>query len=168
MRFGIKILIAGMIIAASMVLIRGSDDGYRQYYDRQYAAAAPGLEQKSRNGDSFAAYLLGSIYKSGSGVPVDNFKADQWFMKSARLGDIDGAVRIVLSMLAERDRNGEPNQNSEFCRWYVKILDMAARRGGVTAADALGKNYARGYCVSRSALESRYYFTPARDIDKSF
>ena len=161
----IWIPVAGLIIvSAAIFLIRNGDDGYRQYYQGKILDALPGLEKKAEQGEAFAAYLLGVAFWDYLG---DQAKAQVWFLKSARLGDLNGAVLYALSVhnRFKDTRNTEPSKGH--CIWYVKFLDMAARQGSHLAAVILGRYYAHAECVAPSELESRYYFKLASAIDPS-
>ncbi len=159
------ISVAGLIvIGAAIYFIRNSDDGYRQYYRGQILAAIPALERKAEQGEAYAAYLLGKVNLHQE----YRVKAQEWFLKSARLGDLNGAVMYALTIHHRSKGAGIRESKKGHCIWYVKFLDMAARQGSVLAADLLGRYYARGECVSPRELESRYYFKLAIAMDRSF
>jgi len=162
--------LAGVIAATALILfIRNDDDGYRQYYRGEYSTAISGLQKKAESGDSFAAYLLGLIHRGGRVTHNDKSIAQQWFLKSARLGDLNGAVMFARSVVSKNEgMDITKRRDRKICAWYVRVLDMAAKHGSFMAADILGKNYARGECVPQSKLESRYYFSLARAVDRSF
>lgn len=176
------ILTTGLIAVATVILlIRNHDEGYRQYYHGQFSAAISGLQKKAEYGDAFAAYLLGKSFETGQGVQIDKEKAQLWFLKSARLGNLNGAVMYALSIhnriLAHQTYlwfswpvKGPftTELSKEHCIAHVKFLDMAARQGSYLAADLLGRYYANGECVSSSELESWYYFKLASAMDRSF
>jgi uncharacterized protein len=95
---------------------------------KNFSHAAALLKTQADNKNSHAAYLLGTLYRSGLGVPLDTKQARQWIETAAAQGDPDAAYAMA-AILAD-----EPApDDAAIERW----LERAAKAGHFLAVKAL-------------------------------
>ena len=91
--------------------------------------AIEGLEKKARDGSASSAKTLGRIYRDGEFVGVDRNLAQEWFLRSADLGDA-GAMHDLGQMLIAR--NADEATIQEALEWF-RVAAKAEHGGALTA-----------------------------------
>jgi hypothetical protein len=61
-----------------------------------YKEAFKWISNSAQQGNSDAQYLLGALYYSGQGVPVNNQQATKWWLKSAEQGHSSAQYHMGL------------------------------------------------------------------------
>lgn len=111
------------------------------------AKAIEGLERKARDGSASSAKTLGRIYRDGEFLHADRMMAEDWFLRSAELGDA-GAMHdlghLLLSSAPDTDA-------AEGLKWLR--LGAKAKHGGALTS------------LARLHLRSRYGLNPADAVD---
>lgn len=124
----------------------------KEAFDRQeYTKALPLLESAAKAGHDVAMAVVGYMYGSGLGVPVNYKLAKEWSEKAAEKGNADG-MYILAVMYAQG--TGVPANEQKAMEWLEKSAkagnaEAKAQLAGITAAD----EYNRG----RIAFDNRDY-----------
>ena len=113
-------IIGGTAGAASL------EDAERAVRERRFADAAAIWESLAGEGQPEAQYRLGSLHRSGRGVPADDAKAAEWFLAAAKVGH--PKAQYALGTLYQNGWGVEADR-AEAVRWYRK----AAERGHALA-----------------------------------
>ncbi len=95
---------------------------------KHFTQAAELLKAQANPQNPAAEYLLGTLYRSGLGVPVDDQQARHWIESSAQHGNADAAYAMA-ALLA----NDAKPDSSAILQW----LQRAAAAGHVMAKQAL-------------------------------
>ncbi len=120
------------------------------------------LEAKAKNGDSLAQYQLGLIYNNGDKekkIKPDIEKALKWYEKSAKQGNRDAMLAIVLLEESQNKLKSKRNESNNI-EIKVKKLDLKdtalfnklvkkAEKGDAKAQYQLGLIYNNGYGVKQ-------------------
>jgi TPR repeat protein len=85
-------------------------------------------------GDAKAAYVLGTAYEEGNGVPQDYKQAMDWFLRAAIRGDARAQWKLGLGYLKAFGREEDDRQAAE---WFKR----AANQGNVSAQLVLSRLY---------------------------
>jgi TPR repeat protein len=116
----------------------------------------PALRVLAEQGDKRAAFLLGSRYASGRGVPRDDSEAVRWFTSAATGGLAEAQYNLGIMHLTGR---GVPLDPAKGAHWY----ERAAEQGLVEAQFNLGTLYGTGRGVRRDeALAIKWLTLAAR------
>lgn len=111
------------------------------------AKAIEGLERKARDGSASSAKTLGRIYRDGEFLHADRMMAEDWFLRSAELGDA-GAMHdlghLLLSSAPDTDA-------AEGLKWLR--LGAKAKHGGALTS------------LARLHLKSEYGLNPVDSVD---
>jgi TPR repeat protein len=128
-RCAAPLLLAFAIIggAAGATSLEEAEQAVRE---RRFADAAAIWEELAREGLPEAQYRLGSLYRSGRGVPVDHAKAAEWFLAAAKVGH--PKAQYGLGTLYQNGWGVEADR-AKAVRWYRK----AAERGHAMARTKL-------------------------------
>lgn len=105
------------------------------------------LRQRAEQGDSTAAYLLGTRYASGRGGFRDDSRAFEWFLKAAEMGMPDAQYNVAVMYATGR---AVPRDMGKALEW----LRAAATEGLPQAAADLGLVYMLGRGVERNPREA--------------
>jgi len=96
--------------------------------------------------DPSAMAMMGRMYETGSGVPKDDSKAAEWYLKSLQVPENKRfhpePIETLVAQLY-RDARGVPQSYAEAASWYRK----AAERGFAPAQDGLASLYIKGHGV---------------------
>lgn len=112
------------------------------------------LEKRAAGGDAEAQLALGSIYDEGRGVPKDQLKAVEWFLKSAMQGNAQ-AQFFIGALYA--NGQGLPKDDRKAIEWYEK----SAAQGVVDAQFNLGVMYAGGRGVPKDPAKAAEWYEKA-------
>ncbi|HET7535530.1 MAG TPA: tetratricopeptide repeat protein [Candidatus Didemnitutus sp.] len=83
-------------------------------------AALTRLRELANGGDGDCQLLLGQTYKAGQIVPKDDFKAAEWFQKSAALGNIPAKMELADALANGR---GVAEDLEESAKWIISAAD---------------------------------------------
>jgi TPR repeat protein len=102
------------------------DHGHPQDYKQAFVY----LEPAARFGLAEAQNILGSIYQNGSGTPIDDVAAEQWYRKAALQGHLraQSNLGMLLGPLVENKKT-----RIEALAWLL----MASEKEQITAKKAL-------------------------------
>ena len=89
-----------------------------------FERAVEGLTEKANNGSPSAAKSLGRLYARGEFSEPDPVLAEQWFIRSAELGDAGAMHELGLMLIAETD----PVRQQQGIAWLRHGAD--AKHGG--------------------------------------
>ena len=112
------------------------------------------LEQSAAAGDAAAQLALGLRYEQGEGVPRDELKATEWFLKSAKQGNAQ-AQFYIGALFA--DGQGVPKDERKAIEWYEK----SAQQGMVDAQFNLGVMHASGRGVPKNPWKAVEWYEKA-------
>lgn len=106
------------LICYGIILMRSA------FYHKKRAEAVVFSQSKHEAvaGDAEAMYRLAANYETGKGVGKDQYKATEWYRRSAELGNIDAMYEYALRL---RDGNGIPKDHAK----AVEIFKQAATMG---------------------------------------
>jgi len=137
MRTLIATLIALMLFATTPAAAGGFEDGLAAYRAGDYQKAVGLWKQSAEQGNVRAQYFLGVMYKTGKGVPKDDFKAVHWYTKAAKQGDVRAQSVVAVRYATGK---GVPQDDARAVYCYTK----AAKQGNRHAQYQLGYRYSRG------------------------
>lgn len=115
------------------------DAGIEAYKRGHYETALYDFEKRANQGDSFAQFCLGYMYKYGEGVKADNEKAIAWYTKAAQKGYAP-AQNNLAKMYGDRWRNSEDDEVSDFEK-SLELWKQAAEKNDPVAQFNLGFVY---------------------------
>ncbi|MEM9632473.1 MAG: hypothetical protein AAGA50_14170 [Pseudomonadota bacterium] len=95
--------------------------------------AMEGLERKARDGSASSAKTLGRIFRDGEFVTANPKQAENWFLRSADLGDA-GAMHDLAQMLLVNQTGA--NRDQEALNW-LRLAAKAEHGGALTALGRL-------------------------------
>lgn len=124
--------------------------------DRYYLEAIEGMKKLAESGDPEALGNLGSMYSSGSGVPVNKKIAFDYYQKSANRG-----YAFMMEALGDMYKYGvgvEKNLD-EAVKWYKKSAD----KGHPAALVSLGALYIDGDGVEKDINKGVELYVKAAD-----
>ena len=105
----------------------------------------------ANKGDTTAQYETGRAYAKGDGVPKNDEKAVDWFLKAAAQGD--QASQYNLGILYSNGR-GVPKDYDQAFYWYEK----AAAQGNKLAQYNLGHHYFSGTYIEKDLSKAMEMF----------
>ncbi len=111
------------------------------------------LKALAENGDAKAMCELGSRYRRGIDVSIDNEEASRWTMKAVSNGN-ERATAVCYSF-----GYGVAKDAKEAVKWYMKAVD----KGDRGAMNNLGVCYERGDGVEKNAAEAAEWIRMAAD-----
>lgn len=118
------------------------------------------LEEQSHNDK--LQYRLGWMRLHGVGAERDEQAAQEWFERSAKLGNPHAQYQLAKLILADG------TSTAEQIRTAVKWLTKAANAGQDCAQYALGKLYRDGIGVEKDMLQAVAWFALAAEQDNSY
>ena len=89
--------------------------------------------QLAERGEAFAQSWLGSLYRTGEGVPQDYTEAVRWYRLAADQGDAAAQYNLGFSY---RTGQGVPQDYVEAHRWYNLVASRATSDDRERAAEA--------------------------------
>jgi uncharacterized protein len=122
-------LLRSLLLSLALVFSTGTvavsqdfDKGWDAYENGDYATALKEWRPFAEQGDAFAQFNLGWMYKNGEGVPQDYQEAAKWYRLAAEQGYAKAQYNLAL-----RYDNGEgvPQDYQEAAKWYR----LAAEQG---------------------------------------
>jgi hypothetical protein len=111
------------------------------------------IEDAAQRGIASAMTALGSVYRTGEGVPRDYAEARKWFEKAASK---DTGAMLNLGLMY-RDGEGVPRDPGRSKEW----LEKAAALNNNVAMFVLARTYANGTGVMRDAIAAKDWFEKA-------
>jgi len=72
-------------------------------------------------GDAKAQALLGAMYATGQGVPLDYAESEKWSRKAAKQGEAGG--QFMLGFMYDTGK-GVPKDFAEAVKWYRKAAEQ--------------------------------------------
>jgi hypothetical protein len=73
------------------------------------------LQKRAQQGDASAQYYLGDAYYYGKGVPQDDKKAGEWFLKAAAQGHAAAQHRLALCFWNGKGVPKDPERAFKWC-----------------------------------------------------
>lgn len=131
--------------------------GFERDPDRAQADAAgvvATIRMLAAGGDREAAFLMGTAYAEGLGVPVDEVEALRWYHRAAAMGHVLATHNIGN---ASRDGLGVEADPSAAARWWLR----AARAGDVIPQLRLGEAFEQGHGVRADLDVARFWYARA-------
>ena len=89
---------------------------------------------------------LGLLYKNGSMVPKDIFRAKEFFEHAIKLGSKEAEIRLALLEISELHKSHISNK--------IKLLENYAEKGSVLAQTSLAFCYENGYGVKKNKAKA--------------
>lgn len=114
--------------------------------------AVAGMEELAREGDAYAQYLMGKLWRDGPLLIPDVVNARYWFEQAAHQDH--AAAQYALAKLCLSD-DVEVHDAQRGMYW----LETAAQNGNHYAAYQLGKEYLKGKIVERDTAQAVEWFT---------
>jgi hypothetical protein len=112
--------------------------------------------RKAANGDAFAQYSIGLLYRNGTGVAQDYAEA----MRGHRVAADQGFAQAQSDIgVMYQSGLGVPQDHAEAGRWYRK----AAEQGDANAQHCLGKLHQHGWGVQQDHAAALYWYRAAAD-----
>ena len=125
-----------------------------------YATALREWRPLAEQGDAFAQYNLGVLYRKGRGVPQDDVQARQWYAKAAAQGQAKAQFNLGTLYF-----NGEGVQKDyqQALRWFR----LAADQGEALAQTKIAIMYDEGQGVPKNFVQAyKGYSLAATNGDK--
>jgi TPR repeat protein len=106
------------------------------------------IRRAAHEGDTYAQYMLGTLYAEGRGTGVKNDRAIYWWREAAK-----GDNRTAQYLLGKAYLEGKmvPRDNTEAIHWLTK----SAEQGNSDAEFLIGKMYLEGDAVAQDKLLAR-------------
>jgi len=136
-----------ILLLSSVPLLAQFDDGVAAMQQGDYGKALEVWSADANAGDARAQYSLGYLYQFGLGVPMDLFKAKEWYEKAAAQNNADALY--ALGLLYEAGKAG-PRDLAQAMAYYRKAADTGVQ---VDAEYAVGRLILRGRGVARDPAE---------------
>ena len=127
--------------------------------DRDYTANS--LKELAEDGDAYAQYFIGKLYRDGGLLIPDSVEAQYWFTQAARQNLTVAQYALVKLYLSD---DSEVHDTEEGIRW----LKAAAQNGSNYAAYRLGKEYLLGKFMKQDEEKAVAYFTQAAEMGNQF
>lgn len=150
---------AAILIAATVVRLH--DAPYIAFAEGRYRAAMSGLQDRADNGDRFAAFLVAQTYEQGALGMRDGDMASDWYLKAARMGEMQSISRYINLRIAR-------SQADNHCDQALMILDEAGRSGDLGSLVTLGGYYLSGVCTDADPVMAARYYLGAAQLDRQF
>jgi TPR repeat protein len=121
---------------------------------RRYDEAVEWFRKAAGHGYAFGMYSLGSMYRSGDGLPQDDDQAMVWFRRAAERGNVMAAYGMGWMY---QEGRGVPQDDARALAWYRQ----AAEQGDAKAQYAVGWMYEKGHGVPRDKAEAVDWYRKA-------
>ena len=146
------------------------------------------MAQLAEDGDRYAQYFLGKLYRDGGLLIPDNEKAEHWFRRSAASG-YEWAEYALGKLLESQEQKTEAakwheraaTQGNKYAQYRlaklcltgngvpkdvgraVELLEASAKRGNQYAQYTLGKVYLHGFEVGQNMELVEYWLSKAAE-----
>lgn len=130
------LLIAGLLLAGPA--LADTKDGVDAWERGDYKTAVDQWRAAAGKGDPDAMFNLGQAYKLGRGVPVDTWKAQDFYRQAAEKGHDVAADNYGLALF----QNGRPRE-------AIPFLEKASERGDARAQYILGTMLFNGVDIKK-------------------
>ena len=129
-------------------------DGWDAYDRGDYKTAFNEWKPLAEQGDAYAQFNLGWMYRNGKGVLEDDKEAVKWYTKAAEQG-----YAFAQNNLGVMYKNGKGvlKDPKEAVKWYTK----AAEQGYALAQKNLGVMYADGEGVLKDLSKAKHWIKKA-------
>ena len=140
-------------------------------YNNDYKRALPILIRLAKGGNPIAQCHLGECYERGKGVVKSDKKAEEWYLKAAKQGDVSAKKALVhfYHLLAIRYEDGlgveQSYEEAEKC--FIKTAelgDVSAKRDLIVFYKRIG----RGYSEEQSYEEAEKWYLKAAEQGDAF
>ena len=139
------------IVLSEPVLAEPLEDANAAYDKEDYVTALRLFRPLAEQGDTRAQFMLGGMYSSGQGVPLDYAKAVKWFRLAADQGYDEAQSRLGAMYNIGQ---GVPQDYAQAVKWYR----LAADRGYARAQSRLGFMYSLGHGVPKDYVQAVKWF----------
>ena len=116
--------------------------------------AAKEMEQLAENGDMYAQYPMGKLWRDGPLLTPDSVEAKYWFAQATQQGHMYAQYSLGKLYLSDDVEVHDTNQG---IRW----LEISAQNGNDYAAYRLGKECFKGNNAPRSYATAAHWFDRA-------
>ncbi len=154
---GMKLL-AGTLLALSLLGAGEFDNAMEAYKKGSYIEALNGFYILAKNGDAKAQFNVGLMYAKGEGAQQDLTKAMSWYEKAAEQNV--AAAQYNLARLYHAMGTKDPHALERARYWYEK----AAQNGIKEAYNNLGALYLKGEGVKKDTNRAFSYFQKASEM----
>lgn len=120
------------------------------------------LKQLADEGDAYAQYFLGQLYRDGGLLIPDTKLAADWFYKAAYDNNLAAAQYQLGKLLLSDD--AEISNPARGIAW----LEVAAENGSDCAAYRLGKEYLKGEHMKKDVGKALKYLTDAANAENQY
>lgn len=113
---------AGLVLAGAASVGVAKPDynaGFLAAESRDYVEAVKNWEPLAKKGDALAQFNMALLYHSGSGVPMDEKKAVEWYKKAAKSGH--PLAQEYLAAGYEEGWFGLPKDTKKAAYWRKKL-----------------------------------------------
>ena len=117
-------------------------------------AAIEEMKQLAENGDTYAQYFLGTLYRDGGLLIPDSELARGWFYKAAQQGLVSAQYQMGKLLLSDDALVYDGKLGMEW-------LEYAAGNGSDAAAYRLGREYLKGDIIGKDMTKAVGYFKSA-------
>ena len=114
------------------------------------------LETAAKANDAIAQFALGSMYRTGQGVPRDLRQAAHWYDLSAKNRYLPALTNHALLLVEDGYPDKDPKKAFE-------MLQVADKAGDVVATFNLGQMYAHGVGAPKDIPKAIEYYKNAAD-----
>ena len=119
--------------------------------------AVKNMEQLAENGDMYAQYLMGKLWRDGPLLTPDSVEARYWFAQAAQQGHIYAQYSLGKLCLSDDVEVHDAERG-------IRCLEQSAQNGNGFAAYLLGKEYFKGNHVTQSyTTAARWFGRAAQD-----
>ena len=122
-------------------------DGKEAYEREDYTAAISFFKKSAEQGNAYAQYSLGQMYRQGLGVTQNYKQAVSWYQKAAEQGNANAQVNV--GMMYDQGL-GVTQDSKQAVSWFQK----AAEQGFTQAQYNLGMMYGNGRGVTQDYIEA--------------
>ncbi len=122
-------------------------DGKEAYEREDYTAAISFFKRSAEQGNAYAQYSIGQMYRQGLGVTQNYKQAVSWYQKAAEQGNAYAQVNV--GMMYDQGL-GVTQDSKQAVSWYQK----AAEQGITQAQYNLGMMYGNGRGVTQDYIEA--------------
>jgi TPR repeat protein len=136
------------LLLLSISAIAGDfEDGKEAYEREDYVAAISFFTKSAEQGNAYAQYSLGQMFRQGKGVSQDYKQAMSWYQKAAEQGFV--YAQVNLGMMYNQGL-GVTQDFAQAVFWFQK----AAEQGFTQAQYNLGMMYYKGEGVRKDYVEA--------------
>ncbi len=136
-----------LLLLSISVIADDYEDGKEAYEREDYIAAISFFKEAAEQGNAYAQYSLGQMYRQGRGATQDYKQAVSWYQKAAAQGN--AYAQINLGMMYDQGL-GVTQDSKQAVSWFLK----AAEQGITQAQYNLGMMYGNGRGVTQDYIEA--------------